>query len=584
MSIRVNHSLWTIAAIVGLALVLAALPGRTAIVPNVESDYCYQLMAADRLVAGEGLTALPPLAPGQPWAWRGDWTFLTQWPAGYPVLIAIVRWLTGLGTVAATQWMAVVACALALVGWFTWLRRCLPRTWLGVALAVVGAMTAVSVASLVDPTTDTILVAMTPWVLLAFERAVRDTAHDGGLCEPTLQGLGMPPAQQADIARRPWWALRAHPTIALFAAGLLAGSACWVRYAAVFLPGALGVYLLLAWRRTRRVSARSVAAYALGAALPMVGLFLLNHFAAAGTSTQAQFNLGHQAGLDFSPRLAAEAWWTYADLPYYGYLSFAHAALAAWPAVLLAGAALSAAWLPAARRRLASYFAEPAVAISGVTLLSLLVLLVTVTAVFGDKYHYTTLERYYLPARPLYFVLFAGPLLLVPSRLVKLGLAAALWVAGSWTLRYEWPRPYQRWLAADRPVTPYGRWAVAFDPGASELISWLELQAGPDLVVISNFQDHLALETGIPAIPIPPDDATLRDWLTRIAAERGTPVDRVLFVLDPDNRHRSYFLPKPADVVSRFALRRPAAVPPAVSAWVYEYAPPAAAATIAHSR
>ena len=104
-------------AILVVALALVLLPGRAQIAPLVESDYCYLLMAADRMFDGLGPTAPLPVAPFQPWSWRADWALLTRWPIGYPILIASVRWLFDLSTIAACRWISLVACAAALVGW-----------------------------------------------------------------------------------------------------------------------------------------------------------------------------------------------------------------------------------------------------------------------------------------------------------------------------------------------------------------------------------------------------------------------------------------------------------------------------------
>jgi len=55
-------------AIAVLAAALAVLSARATVPPLVESDYCYQLIAADRMFQGRGLTCPNPVAPFQPWA------------------------------------------------------------------------------------------------------------------------------------------------------------------------------------------------------------------------------------------------------------------------------------------------------------------------------------------------------------------------------------------------------------------------------------------------------------------------------------------------------------------------------------
>ena len=118
---------WVLLGTLVVSLGLALLPHRTEIPPNIESDYCYLLLAADRFHDGQGLTSLAPQAPHQPWEWRYDWGWLTQWPIGYPLLVAGVRRVLGGTTINACLWINLAACALALVGWFAWVRYCAPR-------------------------------------------------------------------------------------------------------------------------------------------------------------------------------------------------------------------------------------------------------------------------------------------------------------------------------------------------------------------------------------------------------------------------------------------------------------------------
>ena len=132
----------------------------------------------------------------------------------------------------------------------------------------------------------------------------------------------------------------------------------------------------------------------------------------------------------------------------------------------------------------------------------MLAMLIGATAVFGDKYDYVSLDRYYTPGKPLYLVLFAAPILLIRSRVSRVVACIGLLVASSWIGQQEWRRPYSRWLAAEREVTPYGQWSRCFVPDASKLFHWLERQDSPELVVVSNFHEYVALETGIPATAI----------------------------------------------------------------------------------
>ena len=157
LSVDIMRKLAIPAAVVVIYLTLTALPGRTRIPPRVSSDYCYQLLAANRLYDGLGLTTLQPVAPLQPWEWRNDWSFLTQWPAGYSLCVWGVRRVTGASALEALRWINVASCALALVGWFVWVKRVSPRGVTGTLLAAVAAGCSVTVAFLIDPTTDVVV-------------------------------------------------------------------------------------------------------------------------------------------------------------------------------------------------------------------------------------------------------------------------------------------------------------------------------------------------------------------------------------------------------------------------------------------
>ena len=89
--------------------------------------------------------------------------------------------------------------------------------------------------------------------------------------------------------------------------------------------------------------------------------------------------------------------------------------------------------------------------------------------------------------------------------------------------------------------------------------------------VLSNFREYITLETKIPALPIPDSISTLNEWVGSISASRGITQPRVLFVLDPDNHWRSYWLPPVSEIVRTFALARRPDIPAAVSAQVFEY-------------
>ena len=523
--------------------VLALLPGRTQIPPLVESDYAYQLLAADRLYAGLGLTSLQPVAPRQPWDWHYDWGFLTQWPAGYPLLVCLMRCLFGFSTVAACQWISVGACALALAGWFVWVKRTVPRGVAGTLLAAVAAGCSVSVSLLINPSTDGLLIAALPFVLLSANRALEHSENESGAASRRLAAF---------------W---------LAAAGLMSGGLFWIRYAGIFVPMGIGAYLLVEpGRHRRRIGLRRIAVFGLGAAGPIAALLLINQMLGTG-STQARLNMGHTIGFDPSPGMLATAWWNFTDLGFYSYRWFSHWVCALWPAGLVVVAACA----PRLRKTVQAFLAAPTTGLSVSVVVALLVMLVGVTALFGGKFNFAALERYYQPVKPLYFVLFVAPLLLIPARVVRVGTCAVLLVACSWLVQQEWRRPYDRWRAAQRQATPYGQWARCFNPGTSDLYGWLRAQATLNLIIVSNFHEYVALETGIPALPIPPDRAALDRWIERIRPARGITEPCVWFILDSHNKWRDYWIAKPADVISDFDLGPHEAAPANVAGFVFEY-------------
>ncbi len=532
-------------AVAVVALVLALLPGRAAIPPLIESDYCYLLTAADRFHDGHGLTATSPVAPFQPWTWQSDWTFLTRWPVGYPLMISAIRSLLGISTVQACQWINVLACASALVGWFVWISRSVPPGVTRILLAAAAAGCSVSVATLTNPSTDAILLAVLPWILLFVHRAV-------GL---TRDGLDRESQRRAVV----WLAV----------AGLLSGGLFWVRYASVFVPLAVGAYLLLERRLPWRICLQRTAAFSVAAAGPIAALLLLNTLLGGETSAQAQLNLGSTIGLDLSLAQLGRAWWRFTDLGYYDYRLASHWFFALWPAVLLLALLCSR----SARATLRGFLANPCVYLSAIAVIALLFMLIGATALFGDKFDYVGLGRYYQPVRPLYFLLFAAPLALIPHRAARAALCLGLFVACSWTIQQEWSRTYNRRLSANHTATPYGRWSRSFEPGASQLYGWLKNLNRPELVVVSNFHEFITLETGIPALSIPPDTDTLDRWIGLICAGRGITDPHVLFVLESDNGWRDYWIPKPAEVIRTFGLSHKPRVPDAFGHYVYDYAP-----------
>lgn len=510
---------------------MAVLPGRTGVAPLIESDYCYLLIAADRLYEGLGPTAPLPVAPGQPWSWDADWVFLTRWPVGYPLLICAVRGLFGLATLDACRWISLVACAAALVGWFEWVRRIVPNRWSVMLAAAVAAGCAVSVSGLVNPSTDMLLVAAIPYLLLLTMRATSDR-----------RGLATGSVRQSGGG-----------SCSLVTLGLVSGGLFWIRYASVFVPVAIGVYLLIAWWRRRAIRLRHVLLYGVCAAVPMVALLAVNHIFGPAESMQGQLNLGQTVSRRFSTELIARAWWNFTEFGFYAHHELSRWITAVWPGVLL----LAVLAMGAVRRAARSFLARPEVALSVAVTATLLAMLIGSTALFGDKYDYVGLDRYYLPLKPLYFALFICPLLLVRQRTIGWSVCVAMAIAGTWIVQQDWARSYRQNLAADRVATPYGQWSRCFGSNAGALFGWLREQDSNRLIVVSNFHEYIALETGIPALPIPPDRGILNGWIERIADARGVRNPRVWFVLDPSNRWRDYWIRPPAVILRDFDLVRP---------------------------
>ncbi len=553
-----------------LALILSLLPGRTTIAPLVESDYCYLLTASERFAAGHGLTATQPVAPFVSWQWRYDWGFLTQWPAGYPLLIAFVRRLFGGSTLDACRWVGVASCALALTGWFAWLRRSVPRGLTGVLLAAVGAACAVTVGSLTNPSTDAILIAAIPYVLLCASQHRESTE----LASKTISKTGASRELQfaRTSGRRSWEMLLARfdsfltTEVWAIAAGLIAGAMFWFRYASAFVPLAIGLFYALEWLRRSPGGFRGLVAFLGAAAVPIAALLIVNRVLGISSSAAEQLNLGSRVGFDFSWAKLWQAWWMFTDLGWYDHRPTVHQLLAAWPIAIVTGAIISNSF----RQGLRSLWVSSAVRLGASLVVTLLGMLVTATAVFGAKFDYVGLDRYYLPIKPLYVLLLLSPLMLIPRRAVRAAMCVVLLLAGSWIVQQDWIRTYRRWMSADRSVTPSGAWSRCLEPGASQLYEWLRKQDKPELILASNFHEYVALETGIPAIPIPPDSAALTNWVSRISIARNVTNPRVLFVLDIDNKWRSHWIAPPDEIIAAFDLQPVHEAPVNIQLYLFE--------------
>ncbi len=530
------------ASVIGVFVLIALLPFRTYIPPLIESDYCYQLIAADRMFEGKGLTAPLPAAPHQPWSWQADWSFLTQWPAGYSVLVWSVRAILDVQTIEACQWIGVAAAALAIVGWFVWTLQLVPAGPFGFLLAVVACASAVSVPLLINPTSDALLVAAVPYCLLFATGAVRAclTRNETG------NGAGV------------GWSI--------VLAGVASGSLFWIRYAGIFVPVAIGLFMLIALRRQRAFVCRRVSLFAISAIVPIAALVVVNSVFGSARTIQSQFNLGESVSLGFSPRLFTESWWRFTDLGFYDYHRFTHWLFALWPFALIACFLLA----KPARQFLSRFATRPACLLCGITLSVFFLFIVGVTTVFGDKYDYVGLDRYYLPVKPLYYSLFVAPIAMVRFRPMRWIVCAGFVVACLWISQQDWKRPYLRQLTAGHAVTSFGARSRCFEPGAKELYCWLEEYTNErdDVVVISNFHEYVSLETGISALPVPTSRADLDKWLERLRASRELSNVEVLFVLDLSNHWRDYWIPDPKETTSMFHLTPFLGCPPRLQRYV----------------
>lgn len=546
---RIRPAATRAAAVVVATLVLAALPGLTSIAPLVESDYCYTLLAAERLATGHGLTSLDPVAPFQPWEYRADFVFLTKWPAGYPLLVAFIRVVSGVTTLNAACGVALASCAVALVGWFTWARRIVSGRWMSIAAGCITASVSVSVAALVNPRTDTLIVAALPWILcFAQDRLAGATGKRG------VAGLAL--------------------------LGVVCGALFWIRYAAIFVPIGIGAAAVVLCQR-RRAAFRCGFAYVGGCATPILALLALNRVFGPDDATVTQLNLGGGIEARFSWALLARAWSGLTDFGLYPHRPEVAVLCAAMPPALVVAMLLRFRFAGAGQA-----LRHPAVMIGLAVIAALLAELVLTTALFGAKYDYVGLSRYYEPVRPILAVLCVAAAAKLVSRpdlrgvlrrpvgvICKFGQAAVFLATLGvlhWNVFHAWARPFERWRHIRQDHAPSGAWAQAFAPDASGLYAWLARNTAPDVVVFSNFHDYLGWELGAPALPIPPDEDTLANWLDHAARMRGVEKTRAVFALARDNAWRDHYLPNLSVVIRKFRLR-PAEDAPSGEGWaVYE--------------
>lgn len=520
--------------VIAVASALIVLPGRSSIPPLVESDYCYLLIAAERFYNGLGLTSLQPVAPFQRWEWRYDWGYLTQWPAGYPLLIAGLRWVFRCTSLEACRGISVLACAAAIVGWFTFVRRTVPRGVTALLLAGVAAASCLSTGMIINPSTDLILIAALPFIMLLVSDAQ---------------------ASREELRRF---------RCGFIVAGLLAGGLFWFRYASIFVPVAVGMILL--WECFhRRLWFSALVAFAISAAMPILTLTILNAALGPASSVSAQFNLGSKVGFTLSVSALCRAWWEFTDFGFYSHRPLFHWLSAVTP-LLLPLVLL----IKPARFALARLFASVELRLAVSVVISLLGMLVAAAALFGAKFDYIGLERYYLPARPLYFLIFAAPLMLVPRRIVRFLLCLILASFASWTVFQDWAPTYSRGIYAHRPSTPSGAWSRPFEPDANKLYDWVREQnrENAQLLVFSNFHEYLAMETGVATLPIPSSIESLRNMLPQARSIRGIDNPQPVFVINPDNLWRNYWIDSPDQIIRKFELEPIKSLPAELQGYV----------------
>jgi hypothetical protein len=537
------------------AIGLLCLPGRASLPPLIESDYCYLLTAADRMCAGFGPTAPLPVAPGQPWAWKADWGFLTQWPVGYPALVCGVRTLLGVDSIGAVRWINLAACVLAACGWFLVVKRTMPNGLAGTLASAVAAASSLTIAQLLNPSTDVILIAAMPFVLLLVIGALAPHAP------PCADGATESP----------------HPIpngrtlTMLAAAGALAGLVCWIRYAGVFLAVGVSLFLAVRWLWSRRRSALVQAVvFSFCAFLPMAALWALNRGFGLAPTAGEQFNLGRDVHPNFSAALLTTVWSRFTDFGFYDHHNWIRPAASVFPIAVACVVLL----VPRFRCEVADWITKPQVGLCAAVFATFVLMIITASAVFGAKYNFAALDRYYLPVRPFYFALFVAPALWLGGRCVRWFGIGVLGLIAIWIVQVDWARSYDRAVRRTAEVTPYGALAQAFTPNSSALFRWLAQARSDELIVVSNFHEYILLETQIPALPIPSSQAVLDDWIDRIRSTRKIERVTVLFVLDPDNRWRDYWLPPVEVVIAAFDALRPVSLPFQTQARVLRYEPP----------
>jgi hypothetical protein len=511
----------------------AAFAAASVFVPiplRAQADYCQIFLAVDRLSQDLGPTTIYPKIP------EVDWSFINHWPVGYPLLLWAVKIVGGTNTINGARVVNVAAYALAVMAWTVWFRRCLPRSRTADLLAVTAAVMALSTKYFWSPGTDMVLVALTPVMLLWTDRLMcRRSVTPGDACQPR------------------WWSL------ALL--GLATGGITWLRYTGLFLTLGLTLYFTSCWLWGAGFRFRHLAAFCLGCLAPLALLAITN----ATCAYRMIDETASAFGLHFDWSWAATWWWHFAQLPLFT-SQWRACHLYAWyfPPVLI----LLLLATRMSRRAAADFFRRPAVQLSLCAVAGMFGLMM-IYRIFAGSFFVTAAEpRYLMPVRPFYLLAFVGPLLVIPwqrlRRLLWLPLAACL----IWLVQAEWIDAARTWAAEHHSVTAYGRQAVPFQNDPDQLYAWLRRQNAPGLIVFSNFFDDIALETHIAAQPLPETTDELRDRVRRIARARNIDDPRVLFVLNPDNMWRDYYLPV-HKAIRVFDLERAQNPLPAVRRYVF---------------
>ncbi len=515
-------------AFVLLAACLATIAAIVPIPLTISADACQILLAADRLTLGLGPTTIYPKVP------EVDWAFINHWPVGYPLLLWAVSTLAGISALDAAQVINVCAFAVSFLAWAAWFRRCLPASPAAQLLALTGGLLSLDPMYLWEPATDMILVALTPVALLLTERITRSPRTVTSDRRSGLRFLLL---------------------------GVAVGALTWIRYTGLYLTIGVGLFLLCLRFTRHRPRWGVPAAFIVGALMPLLLLAAVNG------------RLGHSIidepasalGLDFDLGWPLIWWKHFVQLPF----------LRSWwrspmifATIIPVIAILIMAATGSTRRAARGFFRHHSVQLSVGAVGGMFALLM-LYRIFAQSFFVVEAEpRYLMCVRPFYLVLLAGPLLSIRWRSLRRAVCLALLAGVYWLVQAEWIDA-TRLRVADAPATTaYGRAARCFATGPDELYAWLGRNADANSIVFSNFFDEIALESHVPAQPLPAGVDALRDAVRRISIARGCNNPRLLFVLEPDNQWRHYYL-NAWQAIDTFGLERMNAASAVVRRYVF---------------